>query len=154
VNLGSRLILDANESFAALAGCAPEELRSRRIDEGRPLESLATLLDTVSAEGRTEARAEDLALDAGSGEARRFECVLGVRETGGRRLAHANVRDATRRLLAEEERRNARELLERRVSERTAELCATYDRLAEDDADILTITRLALESLSGYALMA
>lgn len=135
VDLESRRILDANPALAELVGCSTDEIRGRRIDEGQPLAAVATLLDRISASGSGRGRVEDIPLERFDGEVRRVEGIATVRNEDGTLLAHVNLRDATARIRAEEERRNVREILEQRVNERTSELRATNEKLQGEVAD-------------------
>ncbi len=138
-------IVDCNEQFAQMVGCTVEELKDVEIsdlivpeDRERVSENIRRGRESIVEAGLLRKDGARLVVEAHGGA---------LSPTDTRR--HAAVRDITARKQAEEALRQARDQLEQRVVERTAELQATNKELkhamAEQrrlEAEILEVSNL------------
>jgi len=128
-------ILDVNRAVCSLLGYTKEELLSMRVGDVVPPDLASALPETIQKKSVQEGvyiETEDLRKD---GKRIPIEVSNTLVEIGGEKRVIAVIRDITERKRAQDALKQAREELEMRVEERTAELVKTNEGLLIEISD-------------------
>ena len=150
-------IVYANQALCAMYGYSPSEVLQLTIPElssGEPHESLTMAMDSLSMTVHGSARLLNWKARKKDGALFWTETSLQKAGVAGKELVIALVRDITDRKRMEVELERARDELERRVEERTAELRKANDMLEREIAvrkrtESVIMARLRLLQLAG-----